>query len=178
MSKKNKLKTQGSTITGRFTNDESALIIDWWNHQSNAFQSVKYLIEKEILQNGIKNLNQLVPSDRDIDRLFALKQSGHPDAIQLIEQVYGLTNKQIAVTELTNDYQQEVITGNIGQTKITEPIRPKNEENQVEIKANEAEEISKKSTHTPVLKPIVDNDKKNSGEKADLGMSAEDADNW
>ncbi|MDP5276110.1 hypothetical protein [Chengkuizengella axinellae] len=175
MNRKTKEKTQGSSISGRFTNNESQLILDWWNTQSKAFESVKYLIEKEILQNGINNLNQIIPLDRDLDRLIALKENEHPEALRLIEQIYGITNKQISVSSLS---QEEVITGTIGQTKINKPITPIKESveiqtNNIHVTPSTEKEIVKKE-----LKTTAKSKKEYSNEEADLGMSAADAEDW
>ena len=61
MSKKKELKR---SFTFRAKDNEHEAILKWLNDQNNVTDSIRYLIEKEIMQNGIRNLQNNIPSER------------------------------------------------------------------------------------------------------------------
>lgn len=50
----------------RLRNGADPRVIEFANIQSNFSDTVMYLIEKEIAQNGVRNLQKFIPLDRDI----------------------------------------------------------------------------------------------------------------
>ncbi|MBP1991561.1 hypothetical protein [Paenibacillus eucommiae] len=67
-----KLKIPGDNISLKTKKTESAAILDWLNSQTNLMDSIRFLIENEIQQNGIRNLQQFIPSDRNISGALGL----------------------------------------------------------------------------------------------------------
>ncbi|WP_182101706.1 hypothetical protein [Niallia taxi] len=49
-----KLKKAGDRVIWRLREDESPLIIDWLNQQSNISDAIRLLIEKDVSSNGIR----------------------------------------------------------------------------------------------------------------------------
>lgn len=54
----------GDLLAMRIKVDEDPLIKKWGNSQSNVGDAIRYLIEEEIRQNGIRNLARCVNSER------------------------------------------------------------------------------------------------------------------
>lgn len=67
-----KEKKQGDHIILRLKNNESAIILDWINRQSNLSDAIRYLIEEEIKANQIRDLQEHIPAKRQ-----ALSEIGH-----------------------------------------------------------------------------------------------------
>ncbi|EIT86028.1 hypothetical protein A374_06901 [Fictibacillus macauensis ZFHKF-1] len=59
-----KQKKPGDNISLKTKKNEAPAIIDWINAQSNLMDSIRFLVENEIKANGVRNLQQHVPSDR------------------------------------------------------------------------------------------------------------------
>lgn len=51
--------------------DEEELVMEWLNMQTLYSDSIRYLIQKEIAENGLRNLQLYVPQTRTIDTLKA-----------------------------------------------------------------------------------------------------------
>ncbi|GAA3410476.1 hypothetical protein ACFFNY_21630 [Paenibacillus hodogayensis] len=61
-----KQKLPGENISLKTKKNESAVIMDWINSQSNLMDSIRYLIENELRANGLRNLQHYIPSDRPL----------------------------------------------------------------------------------------------------------------
>ncbi|HET7615917.1 MAG TPA: hypothetical protein VFK27_03080, partial [Bacillales bacterium] len=59
-----KAKKPGDHIILRLKNNESPLIIDWMNHQSNLSDAIRFLIEEEIKANAVRDLQEYIPAKR------------------------------------------------------------------------------------------------------------------
>lgn len=59
-----KRKQPGENISLKTKKNESEAVMEWINGQSNLMDSIRYLIENEIRQNGLRNLQHYIPSDR------------------------------------------------------------------------------------------------------------------
>lgn len=59
-----KPKKPGDNISIKTKKNESPLIVDWINCQTNLMDSIRYLIEKEVVANGIRNLQNHIPAER------------------------------------------------------------------------------------------------------------------
>jgi hypothetical protein len=59
-----KSKQPGENISLKTKKNESPAVMEWINSQSNLMDSIRYLIENEIRQNGVRNLQLTIPSDR------------------------------------------------------------------------------------------------------------------
>lgn len=49
----------------KFKKDESKEVLEFANIQSNFCDTIRYLIEKEIAENGVRNLQKFIPPVRD-----------------------------------------------------------------------------------------------------------------
>lgn len=59
-----KLKKPGDNISLKTKKNEAPAIIDWINSQTNLMDSIRYLIENEIRENGVRNLQNYIPAER------------------------------------------------------------------------------------------------------------------
>lgn len=59
-----KLKKPGDNISIKTKKNEAPAVMEWINMQSNLVDSIRYLIENEIRQNGVRNLQHFIPSHR------------------------------------------------------------------------------------------------------------------
>lgn len=66
-----KQKVPGDVITMKTRLDEHPLIMEWINSQSNHGDSIRYLIEQEIIRRGgVYNLQYLIPTHRNLEELM------------------------------------------------------------------------------------------------------------
>lgn len=61
-----KTKQPGDNISLKTKKTEDPAVMSWINAQSNLMDSLRYLIENEIVQNGVRNLQTFVPMERNI----------------------------------------------------------------------------------------------------------------
>ncbi|HET7628642.1 MAG TPA: hypothetical protein VFK44_09670 [Bacillales bacterium] len=59
-----KEKKPGDHIILRLKNNESPLVLEWMNRQSNLSDAIRYLIEEEIRANAVRDLQEYVPAKR------------------------------------------------------------------------------------------------------------------
>ncbi|MGO4545159.1 hypothetical protein AB4Z29_10195 [Paenibacillus sp. 2TAB23] len=59
-----KTKLPGDNISLKTKKTEDPLVMQWLNTQSNLMDSLRYLVEKEIASNGVRNLQAFVPMER------------------------------------------------------------------------------------------------------------------
>jgi hypothetical protein len=59
----------GKPIVMKLREDEEPQIMDWLNLQGMYSDSIRYLIQKEIAENGLRNLQLYVPQARTIDSI-------------------------------------------------------------------------------------------------------------
>ncbi|MCQ6561454.1 hypothetical protein [Paenibacillus mendelii] len=59
-----KTKEPGGNISLKTKKNEDPAIMQWLNAQTNLMDSIRYLIENEIRQNGVRNLQAFVPAER------------------------------------------------------------------------------------------------------------------
>jgi len=61
-----KTKQPGENFSLKTRKTEDPLVMEWINSQTNLMDSFRYLIEREIARNGIRNLQAVIPSERNI----------------------------------------------------------------------------------------------------------------
>lgn len=66
---------RGKAAVLKLKEDEEQLVLDWINAQSVYADSMRYLIQKEIAENGIRNLQLYIPRIRDIETIKTLLPS-------------------------------------------------------------------------------------------------------
>lgn len=59
-----KTKSPGDNISLKTKKNEEPLVMAWLNAQTNLMDSIRYLIENEIRQNGVRNLQTYIPMER------------------------------------------------------------------------------------------------------------------
>jgi len=57
-------KKPGDHVILRLKNQESPMIIDWMNAQSNLSDAIRYLIEEEIKAHDVRDLQEYIPAKR------------------------------------------------------------------------------------------------------------------
>jgi hypothetical protein len=61
-----KTKQPGENISLKTKKTEDPSVMIWINAQTNLMDSLRYLIENEILQNGVRNLQTVIPMERNV----------------------------------------------------------------------------------------------------------------
>ncbi|MCK6259548.1 hypothetical protein LCY76_23550 [Fictibacillus sp. KIGAM418] len=75
MSKKvRKPKEAGGIVTWKLKQNEPQLILDWLNQQDNVMDSLRFLVEQEIVTNGIRNMQLHIPSSRSLEHYNVSEQ--------------------------------------------------------------------------------------------------------
>jgi len=59
-----KRKQPGENISLKTKKNESPAVMEWINSQTNLMDSIRYLIENEIGQHGVRNLQLIIPAER------------------------------------------------------------------------------------------------------------------
>ncbi|WNQ11366.1 hypothetical protein MJA45_27840 [Paenibacillus aurantius] len=59
-----KSKQPGDNISLKTKKNEDPAIMQWINSQTNLMDSIRYLIEKEVTHNGVRNLQAFIPAER------------------------------------------------------------------------------------------------------------------
>lgn len=119
--------------------DEEQAVIDWINEQSVYADSMRYLIQKEIAENGIRNLQLFIPRIRDIESIRQqLKQDAAIQAVtaplmQNLENAQNTSREsssslmKMAVEE-TKTLKQEVLQNSTNLSPPSEVIPPSEDE--------------------------------------------------
>jgi hypothetical protein len=90
-----KPKKPGDNISLKTKKNESPVIIEWINGQTNLMDSIRYLIENEVTANGVRNLQHHIPAQR------ALPAQLKPDPANQVESFKTkLKNVDIAAIEV------------------------------------------------------------------------------
>jgi hypothetical protein len=66
VSRVKKTKQPGDNISLKTKKTEDPAVMSWINAQTNLMDSLRYLIELEIRQNGIRNLQAYIPAERNL----------------------------------------------------------------------------------------------------------------
>jgi len=66
VSRVKKTKQPGDNISLKTKKTEDPAVMSWINAQTNLMDSLRYLIEMEIRQNGIRNLQAYIPAERNL----------------------------------------------------------------------------------------------------------------
>lgn len=73
-----KMKQPGENISLKTKKTEDPAVMEWINAQTNLMDSLRYLIEMEIAQHGVRNLQMFIPAERNV------LASGSPRQIQVV----------------------------------------------------------------------------------------------
>lgn len=109
----------GKTMAFKTREDEEDLVVEWFNAQTVYSDSIRYLIQKEIAENGIRNLQLFIPSYRDVATIknsllsgtthnaaasLATSQSIHED-IEGIQKNQMIDNQNKTIQNDASNYQ-------------------------------------------------------------------------
>ncbi|GIP35757.1 hypothetical protein [Paenibacillus sp. J2TS4] len=99
-----KLKKPGENISLKTKKSESPAIMDWINSQTNLMDSIRYLIENEVRENGVRNLQNYIPAERALGVLPVSPASRVPEGIDLVstEQETAATAEAIGPADVEN----------------------------------------------------------------------------
>ncbi|QYR21786.1 hypothetical protein KZ483_01715 [Paenibacillus sp. sptzw28] len=61
-----KIKQPGDNISLKTKKNENPAIMQWINAQTNLMDSLRYLIENELHQHGVRNLQSCIPAERTL----------------------------------------------------------------------------------------------------------------
>ncbi|OIJ11829.1 hypothetical protein BKP37_15445 [Anaerobacillus alkalilacustris] len=112
-----KQKKAGDNISLKTKKTEAVEVLDWINCQLNLMDSIRYLIENEIKENGIRNLQNFIPANRDISgaTLSAMKAetangivNQHEIASTIEEQTDVQPPMTIKQTEITQTHEKDM----------------------------------------------------------------------
>ncbi|WP_028543738.1 hypothetical protein [Paenibacillus taiwanensis] len=109
-----KSKLPGDNISLKTKKSEDPLIMDWINAQTNLMDSLRYLIEQEIVQQGIRNLQAVVPVERNVLAAVTtlLPQFGLEER-STFEQLIEDSEDAQAKEELAKELDDELVEGDI-----------------------------------------------------------------
>lgn len=100
-----KEKKPGDHIILRLKNNESPLIIDWINHQSNLSDAIRFLIEEEIKAHSIRDLQEYIPAKRK--PLESKVVSDDPETGNTDRQPFEQAQKPEPQPEQEKDFKKE-----------------------------------------------------------------------
>ncbi|KIL37121.1 hypothetical protein SD71_03955 [Cohnella kolymensis] len=61
-----KTKQPGDNFSLKTKKTEDPLVMQWINTQTNLMDSIRYLIENEIVRSGVRNLQAHIPTERNL----------------------------------------------------------------------------------------------------------------
>ncbi len=99
-----KVKMPGENISLKTKKTEDPLIMQWLNAQTNLMDSLRYLMEKEISEHGVRNLQAYIPMERNM-----LGSGAAAIPVQAAPQAQLEAQAQIAAA--TAEREREVVVG-------------------------------------------------------------------
>lgn len=136
-----------SQFSVRFKNTVDPRVLEFANCQSNFTDTILYLIEKEIAENGVRNLQQHVPLVRNI------LQGGHVPTVQVPVINEVLKTEGLTVENKVSDpviaapiieeqkIEQPVVKEQVIEDSHKDHIKSVSQSNSVEIKGEEEEVV-------------------------------------
>lgn len=116
-----KLKEPGGNISLKTKKNEDPAIMQWLNAQSNLMDSIRYLIENEVRQYGVRNLQTFVPAERP----FSVSATAAVEAGVSAGQAAVVHNQELAAaveTVVAADVQAaDVQAADVHQVQQEEP---------------------------------------------------------
>lgn len=143
MPRKKGTKKAGDQVGFKLKEDESPLILEWVNEQSIFAESIRYLIEKEIAENGIRDLKQVMKQGfsyyrhNPVQNLKTVKTATAPSPVE------DLNNNQIKNSD-TGPSDLNVVTSLQGERQQDVEIQPKQETSIQSDLMEATEEVSNK----------------------------------
>lgn len=104
-----KQKQPGDNISLKTKKNEAPAILKWINTQSNLMDSLRYLIENEIKEHGIRNLQQHIPADRGFASENAQSlSSDKPEDSQLVHDAHMEDEIEESENEMDNLEEDDI----------------------------------------------------------------------
>jgi hypothetical protein len=102
----------GKSIIFKLRNDEDPLILEWFDKQGQYSDSLRFLIQREIAENGIRDLQSYIPATRSVQSIRDQLQSSHIDQRSYIKS---------DLTESTKSYIPPVLNSvSVGNENLLE----------------------------------------------------------
>lgn len=79
-------KTYKKQFPIKFKKNEREDILEFANKQTNFNDTIRYLIEKEIAENGIRNLQEYIPPVRDHNYFKTVSTKGNSSEVKTKEE--------------------------------------------------------------------------------------------
>ncbi|MFD2614706.1 hypothetical protein [Paenibacillus gansuensis] len=134
----------GKPVVMKTREDEEELVMAWLNLQNTYSDSIRYLIQKEIAENGLRNLQEFIPQFRSIESLkHQLATASAPPPA-----VYSVPEQQAPTLPSTSAQERVVLGGSPQSLPNSEsPVTGWQEESQgSEIKTEQRQTTSEIST--------------------------------
>lgn len=119
---RNKKEIQ-SSFSIKFKENTDNRVLKFVAMQSNVTDTILYLIQKEIAQNGIRDLQTIIPRIRDIDNFFDENSQGKTIYHEKPETVYIPNNEEPEkIYKIKSKKDDEVISNQIEISNISIPL--------------------------------------------------------
>lgn len=76
----------GKPMVMKLRDDEEKIVCDWFNLQNVYSDSIRYLIQKEIAENGLRNLQEFIPQFRSVESLKTLLGYTVSEPVKMVAQ--------------------------------------------------------------------------------------------
>lgn len=105
----------GKPVVMKTREDEEELLMEWINIQTTYSDSIRYLIQKEIAENGLRNFQEFIPQFRTIDGLrsqlqnnsTSLPSSNYAEEKVMRPQPVSSNKEQTMLDEIESPSSQE-----------------------------------------------------------------------
>ena len=97
-------------------------IIEWCEYQTNFSDAIKYLIEEEMKRNGIRNLQEFIPSIRHVPSNI-LKVTNSDIELDQESTILNIENPEVIFKGKEND--KEILKAEAEVKPTQEPKKPK-----------------------------------------------------
>lgn len=122
MTRVKKTKQPGDNISLKTKKTEDPSVMNWINAQTNLMDSLRYLIENEILHNGVRNLQAFIPMERNV----LIVNPSHQDRSMSDYRSESLPEAAVAVVGAREirEAREEVLAGKSVRQEEPEPPIP------------------------------------------------------
>lgn len=157
-------KLEGKQLGFRMQSKDanSPTLLSWIEAQENFSDSLRYLMEQEILLNGVRNLGKYIPQVRDLEGAIREQQESqieeqiNPSSVVYVptenpvtvtpQQPTGVENEIPVVRVLEEVKKEETFAVPVEKVTVEEKVEPKTVEPEVK-----KEEVKIESVQTPIV---------------------------
>lgn len=94
---------EGSLVGFRIRKEEDEIFLNFLEMQSNRTEMLRYLVEKEIVENGLRDLSLTLPVNRDIRRMI-IEKHGEKELEKLLSKLEKNQEYPLNKKNEENDY--------------------------------------------------------------------------